>query len=50
VAADITGVYVLGSVGDDDQWVVRKYSPGGTELWSRQLENPKGLAVDAAGV
>ena len=50
VAADVTGVYVLGSIGDDDQWVVRKYSPGGTELWSRQLENPKGLAVDDGGV
>ncbi|MBX9602907.1 MAG: hypothetical protein K2X35_18025 [Bryobacteraceae bacterium] len=50
VAAHLTGVYVLGSIGAGDQWVVRKYSPGGTELWSRQLDNPAGLAADAGGV
>jgi uncharacterized protein (TIGR03437 family) len=51
-AADATGVYVVGHRGDNGQLVVVKYSAGGAEVWTRQLEfsAPGGLAVDATGV
>ena len=55
-AADGTGVYLIGylrspSGGDTGQFV-RKYSSGGNELWTRQLESGPlgGVAVDSTGV
>ena len=36
LAADASGVYVVGSVGDADAFV-RRYDAGGTELWTRQF-------------
>ncbi len=56
-AADATGVYVAGymrpvPLGDVVDPFVRKYSAGGDELWTRQLEffPGTGMAVDATGV
>lgn len=54
-AADNTGVYVIGYLrpfGDTAGQLLRKYSAGGDELSTRQLEfQPMGgLAVDATGV
>src|SRR6185503_4020428 len=56
-AADATGVYVVGymrpvPIGDIVGPFVRKYSAGGEELWTRQLEffPGTGVAVDGTGV
>jgi hypothetical protein len=55
-AADGTGVYVIGYLraptGGDTGQFVRKYSSGGSELWTRQLEFQVsgGVAADPTGV
>ena len=46
VAVDSSGnIAVVGSeyrsdIGEESNWLVRKYSPGGTLLWSRTYDNP----------
>ncbi len=55
-AADGTGVYIIGyfrnSQGMDAGQFVRKYSAGGDESWTRQLDfsSGGGVAADATGV
>lgn len=68
VVADSSGVYVAGSLnwlmpplfgqcrsGSGGDSFIRKYSPGGTEVWTRQFSPPDGsmafgVAVNASGV
>ena len=59
LAADASGVYVLGSTfsaGTDDEYrdaFVRKYDPGGAELWTHQFDTPDeatAVAADGSGV
>ena len=55
VAADDSGVYVVGQ--RDREGVIRKYDPGGNDLWTLELDAPGdgyhaplGVTVDATGI
>jgi uncharacterized protein (TIGR03437 family) len=55
IAADDSGVYVIGQRAREG--VIRKYDPGGTEMWTRELDAPEdgyhaplSVATGAAGL
>jgi uncharacterized protein (TIGR03437 family) len=55
VAADSTGVYVVGNIvdGRTNQGFVRKYTAGGDELWTRQFSGTnwaRGVTADTTGI
>ena len=53
VAADETGVYVLGAADTDfgSSAYLRKHDPGGTEVWTKSLDRSiAGMTVDSSGI
>jgi hypothetical protein len=52
VAANTTGIFVLGSTRDNARIVLSRYATDGTDSWTRRLESsgPGNIATDESGV